>query len=862
MTHRAVTPLRPFPDHQRPLVGAKAHALGWAIGLSAPVPPGFVVSALALARTLEENDLVDDWQAMLAAARRETSGWESLAEAFEPRLLAARLPEGLAREISEALRVLGATTVAVRSSATLEDGETSAAAGVFESVLNVPAESALDALKRVWASAYTPRAIAHALTLGQDPGQLRLGVIVQRMLAPEVAGVLFTTDPDDPERKTMRFAVTQGLAESLVQGEDGTDQTWPKRSRLPVVPGLEAKQAQALRTLALSLEKAADRAQDLEWALVEGEIHLLQTRPVTTLPPGAHARPAIRWSRDLATERFPDPISPLGWTALESALRVNLSTLDTRFGLSARRPDEIATVIGGYVYNNRDFFRIPQSMRFRASAHLPYLGGYLRTLLGTLAPRHWRQWLSRVKGPGSLGAHPDNPRVRAVSGLFETYVFPHAEDIAARWKRDFPEHRRAMDKLSAENPAVMTTPALMDYARRVIARSDDFMEPDLAIYVIKMACRWAVEELAAIALGRRDPSALATLTGGLAANATIAMNTALEQLETAVRDDAALITALRSGQPEAIAQAWPQSPAEAVRAQFLREYGHLTLSWDIRQPTYGEAPELLDRLLAQRLAAPEVVSVETRRKELSLARATFADRLARELGRAPEAKRFFYRALETLYTAMRLDEEHHLSCGRLIPAERRIVAELATRLVAAGAFDAPDDIHFLTLDEVFALSEEKLPYSRRRLVARRRAAYERAIAGTPVEEFWGTRPVSSSRTVPNGETLEGRPASPGRIEGVVRVVSAMDDMAAFRPGEILVLPTPKPSYTPLFAVAGGLVTARGSTLSHGLITAREYGLPAVTEIHDALDRLRTGQRVVLDGDAGVVTVLESAVPVA
>lgn len=859
--NRTIYPLRPFPEHQRPLVGAKAHALGWAVGLKAPVPPGFVLSALALARTLEENDLVDAWQAMLAAARREAPGWEASAEAFAPQLLAARLPDALARELADALRVLGAERVAVRSSATLEDGEASAAAGVFESVLDVGPDQVGTAIKRVWAAAYAPRAIAHALTMGQDPGALRVGVVVQRMLTPEVAGVLFTTDPDDPERRAMRYAVTQGLAESLVQGDDGEEQTWPKRGRLPVTPGLEPKQATALRALALTLEKAADRALDLEWALVEGQIHLLQARPVTALAPGAHARAAIRWSRDLATERFPDPISPLGWTALQSALRVNLKTLDERFGLSARRPEEIATVIGGYVYNNRDFFRIPHSMRFRAGAHLPYLGGYLRAIAGALAPRHWGQWLSRTKGPSGLGARADGPRVHAVSGLFATFIFPHAEAIAAQWKRDFPEHRRAMDKLSAEDPTAMATPALLDYAHRVIARSDAFMEPDLAIYVIKMACRWAVEVLAAIALGRRDPAALATLTGGLSANATIAMNAALEALEGAVRDDAALMVALQQGEPLAIAQAWEHSPADAQRAQFLKEYGHLTLSWDIRQPTYGEAPELLDRLLAQRLAAPQVASAEARRKELSLARATFADRLARELASAPRSKQFFYQALETLYTAMRLDEEHHLSCGRLIPAERRIVAELARRFVAAGAIDEPDDIHFLTLDEVFALAEEATPFSRRRLVARRRAAYERAIAETPVEEYWGTRPISHERAASTGETLEGRPASPGRVEGVVRVVSAMDDMAAFRPGEILVLPTPKPSYTPLFAVAGGLVTARGSTLSHGLITAREYGLPAVTEIHDALARLQTGQRVRLDGDAGVITLLENAVPV-
>lgn len=858
------SPLATFKAADAATVGGKIANLAEAEREGAPVPRGFIVPQSVFHSVLAHNHLGDELLSLLESAAHETADVAERAERFAERLMNAPWPRHLDGFLAQALEKFPEGTFAVRSSATLEDTDTSAAAGLFHTELGVERPELRRAIRMCWAASFKPAVFAHLLAFGQDPRQLRVALLVMPMLAPRAAGVLFTTDPDDPQRATMRLAVTAGLGEALVQGEAGADHAMPKQGALAPVPGLDARAVAALRTLGLKLEKAFGRAMDLEWAWADGKLWLLQARPIATLPPGAEARPAIRWSRDLATERFPDPISPLGWTALQSALRVNLATLDRRFGLQALRPDDVATVIGGYVYNNRDFFAIPQSMRFRAKAHLPFAGRYAKALLGVLSPRSlWHVGDVAKPKRSALGNTPHDPRLRAIAGLFEASLFVHAREVEKQWTREFPRHLEAMDTLEAEDVTAMGTADLLRHARRVIDRSDRFMEPDLAIYVIKMACRWAVEELGALVDGRKDPALLATLTGGLSANATIAMNAALEKLHAAVAEDERLAHALRTGDAGAVEAAWEGSPARDARVAFLRDYGHITLSWDIRHPTYRDRPALLDDLLAQRLRAPQPGTSAARRDQLAAEREQAAARISSALAGSPFAKGFFETVLATLHTYMRLDEEHHLYCGRLIPTERRIVAELGARLVAAGAFAAVDDIHFLTLDEVFALGEELAAghdlHSRRRLVARRRGAYERAIAQRPVEEYHGNVPVATR--VPRADAegaLAGRPASPGRTEGLVRVVTSMADMAAFQPGEILVVPTPKPSYTPLFAVAGALVTARGSTLSHGLITAREYGLPAVTEIHDALDRLQTGQRVVVDGDAGTVTPLTPA----
>ncbi|MFP5504312.1 MAG: PEP/pyruvate-binding domain-containing protein [Candidatus Sericytochromatia bacterium] len=855
----AFLPLSSIREADMAFAGGKAARLGAAMARGERVPDGFVIGAEVLEAMLKKSGLEAVVADVLARVRRDAPGWEEAATALSERVLELTWPATFQSDLMRMLARFSPGLWAVRSSGTLEDGETASAAGLFESLLSVPPNDVIKAATRCWAASFQPRVFAHLLATGQDPAKLRMPLLVQVMVKPRLAGVAFTTDPDDPDRAHMRVAVAEGLGEAVVQGEAGTDLRLPRRGAVGAHPAIEARLARRLRAMALRLERRFGRALDLEWAAEGGRLWLLQARPIAELPPGAEARPAIRWSRDLAEERFPDPISPLGWTALESALAVNMATLDRRFGLKALRPSEVATVIGGYVYNNRDFFAIPRSLRFRPAAHLPYLGGYMGVLGGLLAPWRWGDWLKLLSPRKSaLGGGPRDPRFRAVAGLFEAYVFRHADEVEQAWTRDFEPHLAAMDALSAEDPSLMAVPELIDYAHRIIARSDAFMEPDLAIYVIKMACRWALEELCALVDGEASLQTLQALTGGLAANATLEMNEALERLYQEVAGDARLAAALQKGSPAAATLAWAGSPAEPSRRAFLAAYGHLTLSWDIRQPTYGERPALLDDVLARRLAAPSHQTPTARRAELAAEREAEADRLAAALG-DPWAVAFFRRLLATLQTFMALDEEHHLFCGKLIPAERRLISALAGRLIGRGAFDQPDDIYFLTLQEVFALAEEESPHSRRRLVARRRLAFERAIAQRPPEEVRGTRPVLATQRVPQVDgALSGQPASPGVAEGVCRLVSTMADMQAFQPGEILVVPTPKPCFTPLFSVAAGLVAGRGSTLSHGLISAREYGLPAVTEVHDAMSRLKTGQRIRIDGATGAITPLSSA----
>lgn len=114
--------------------------------------------------------------------------------------------------------------------------------------------------------------------------------------------------------------------------------------------------------------------------------------------------------------------------------------------------------------------------------------------------------------------------------------------------------------------------------------------------------------------------------------------------------------------------------------------------------------------------------------------------------------------------------------------------------------------------------------------------------------------LSERRWAPTRDdrTFLGLPVGPGKVEGTVRVLEGPHDMDRVRPGDILVAPTLDPSWIPLFALASGLVVEMGGTLSHGSIIAREYGLPTVVNIPGITRALKTGDRILLDGSAGLI----------
>jgi len=230
--------------------------------------------------------------------------------------------------------------------------------------------------------------------------------------------------------------------------------------------------------------------------------------------------------------------------------------------------------------------------------------------------------------------------------------------------------------------------------------------------------------------------------------------------------------------------------------------------------------------------------------------------LLTSVGESSWAGRFVDELLTVLHDFMRIDEEHHFYASRLYRPLRRLYADLGRRLVELEVIEQPDDIYFLELEDIFG-ALERPGFTRRYLVQARRATFARAASARPPDRFLDQAPIAGDSVAaprPGANILHGTGASPGVASGRVRVIESPDDVAAFVSGEVLVTPTPNPAWTPIYALAAALVTATGGTLSHGLVSAREYQLPAVIGIADVTRRLENGQKVTVDGDRGTVSI--------
>ncbi len=782
-----MTSISPLSSTDRSLVGGKAAGLATLARLGLEVPRGFVITRRALEAAVEiDLDLTEQGCARLQ---------ETIRRAAVP------------GEVFEAVRGLRAP-LAVRSSVTVEDSQIGAFAGVYHTELGVRPAGIGNAIRECWARAFSFEAVSHALANNIDPRTIGVAVVVQELVEADRAGALFTMDPSGHAPDTAVVSFSRGLGDRLLSGETAGDTIRLPRGRRPIDPVLRE-----LLRIGLRLEKRLGHPQDIEWVETRGRLLFLQTRPISTV----ESPRGIVWTRALSEERFPTPISPLGWSALETVLPVNLVTLERRFGLKARRPNDVARTIRHYVYSNEKFFSIPGSLRPNPLAQLRFWRGYLREAVDVLR-----------NAPGAIG----RLGLLALTRLFRAFLFPHATEIRSSWDGHLAQLLSEMDAFDRVDPSGLSPAGLRRHriAMEEVARR--YMEPDLAIYVVKMAASWMLAKL-----GGDLPS----LTAGLAENRTLRMNEELEQVARSLDDETRTLLA---------EERYDEIEPNAALRRFLDRNGHTTTNWDLREATWGEDPTKVLRMLRSTALASRRKSIHRTREVQQTRQRVARERLSAQL--PSWLSGFSEETLRILHDFMRIDEEHHFYCSRLFRPMRKLYREFGERLVRTGALGTIDDVWFLTIPEIENALEN--PFSRRELARVRRAGFERSRTTRPPDRFLDQKPLTEDAAVA-GPVLRGVGASPGVVVGVVRVVEGSEEIAALRPGEILVTPSPNPAWTPAYAVAGGLVTATGSVLSHGLVSAREYHLPAVIGV--PVRNLVTGQRVRVDGDRGTVTVEET-----
>jgi pyruvate,water dikinase len=823
-------------------VGWKAARLGRLVEESARneapfrVPAAVVVTTAALVEHCARNGIrTDDEPEAVAAAIR--------AGEIAPRLTGF---------LEVAGRHLGGGPFAVRSSAVAEDQADGSMAGLLETHLGVTTADLGTRIRDCWASLYSHRAQSYLRRTGDlaPSTDRRMGVLVQRQLAPRWAGVLFTVDPARRTGDTMVLEWVEGLGESLVSGSVTPSRLLLSR-RSPHLPeDLPPALARALLDLhaqALRAERLFGEPLDLEWCAGDDGLHLLQARPVTAFGgPGMSA-----WSSANVGENYPAELSPFTWSVVDRFRSRYFDSLAERLWVpepcrAALRPvlDNLLGVHRGRVHYNL-------SSWYRMFAQLPG-GQSLRRSFD-----HYIDQPVPFAGPSEKTDLPSVPAWRMMPALIRRYVT--LDRTVATFVRRFHEHRRGWRRALEE----ARTPG---EAGNVLRRITGFLDTDWGDAALAdfsaMVFPPLLRSVAAAWLSPEDAARAPGLLRGLRLKSTEALKL-LHALGAWISTRPDLLELLRAERDAELPSAL-EGEGRVLWQAFLHEFGgRCYQELLLTSPTFEERPDLAWHLVRGALAAG---AADPAAREATEAEAR--KRLTRELlGRLPLWKRpLFARLVGAAQRAVAAREQVRLCQGLLYGELRRAALAVGRGLAERGRLEQPEDVFQLEASEVESLLNGRFLYPETlpELIRARRDAAARASADRrPLPSFFvasegaeyeGRLDEVASQEAPGGaRRWRGVGVSPGSATGVARViVDPVEQAGQLRPGDVLVARATDPGWTPLFLIASAAVVERGGMLSHAAIVAREVGIPVVVEVAQATRLLVDGERVRVDGNTGLV----------
>ena len=802
-----------------------------------PVPPGFIVAAQAY------RDFIGAGHDLLRHVNElpfdDAGQLRTESEKLRDALGALDLPPGVVEEVRAQLKQFPANyAFSVRSSSTMEDLASAAFAGQHETFLNCSGpEQILAKIKACYLSLWFDRAIAYRHQQGFDHALAAMAVVVQQMVQCEVAGVAFSINPVSGDLNELIVDANFGLGESVVSGEGEVDHWVIDRTtravRSAVIgqksrkvvgvaggteevrlsgeegarPCLGDRQLSQLTELILRIETSYRFPQDIEWGFSGGGLFLLQSRPITTIPP--------RWTRDESAERFPNVITPLTWDFVESGFH---RSLNHSFRLMGFPPcnGKWFGMHDHYIYGNQNAVEL-------YGRRTPFLVGNLEELRAAI------------------------PRLRE--------EFRWVQELPVTWARDLDYYLISIGKFMVEPLTEKSLREVWDSVRAVNEHGANYFLPNIAISITHSTLYRLLHRLLQMNFGPEAANSLFDRLMAYCETKTGTINKELFELATMIRARPALekiMTAQSSRDlvEQRVLERFPE--VQARLDKFLRDHGHREVDFDAYSPTWLELPWVVLDNVRLILQTPMDQSPTVKERELKIRMQQAELELFQKL---PADLHFFFGEilrLARVYTS--LDDLEHYQTTRLTLPLRRGLRELGARLVERAILTEPMDIFFARAEQIETATAQNDDAGWKEfatVVQRQKEAYLRDKARKP-EWILGE---SKTAEPTSGDCLTGLAGSSGIAAGPVFLVLGPDDFAKFPKGAVLVARTTNPTWTPLFYSAVAVVTESGGPLSHGAVTAREMGIPAVMSVKESLSRLQNGQRIRVDGSQGKVHLL-------
>ncbi|MEZ4599379.1 MAG: PEP/pyruvate-binding domain-containing protein [Syntrophotaleaceae bacterium] len=772
------------------IVGAKAHRLAFLQSSGFMVPKGIVVTPQAFKENLGGN-----------------------------------LDSQLYRDIEGFF--VGCRHVIVRSSAADEDNACASYAGQYLSVICLnQANDIQKACEAVWESfsSETVKSYQESMSTSADSSR-NMALLIQQLVPANSSGVCFTQDPLQMDKgRLVVINAVHGLGETLMREEDRADQYFYNAStdiistaetghqvywrsvkapeRLCKLPNnllgksvLNDRQIREVAELGNSIRKLLGTDQDIEWAYGNDLLYLLQARPITAVCTNEKQSWTV-WTRDNAADVIPDTVTPLTWSIVCGPVNSGFWSSLKGLGLPRVR-DNYFEIFEGKVYLNqtayKKIFSIERRPFFLAKTAIKYL-------------------LMMLKTP------------RAINLLIRS-----TNSIAINGESVLEQLRYELGQCMEVHIRTALLLELGFTVLRLIARRQCLTESN----------------------GLIDK-----LVTGLNEIASTAFSDALIKIADLVRKNEELCTSLQTAPHENVPYLLQQAGEaySGVWADFMEKYGYVSLKeFELSIERWHEDPSYLGATLKRYLNQKEIIYVENKsymnmviRKQAELEIVKSVPRGLRLL------TKYYIRHIQDCSIWRESMKQH------IVKIMARMRSEILTYACQENVIPE-SDIFYYKLEElsikkgtrnvVSAVPEDE--------ILRRKADFERFCASKPWREI-RISTKGQMLKVPNmtghGHELRGLALSSGLYAGRARVVADPSQNINFEKGDVLVAPSTNPAWTPLFILAGAIVTDMGNYLSHGAIIARELGIPAVGNLYDATIRINDGQIVIVDGEKGIVMI--------
>lgn len=854
-----------------PVVGGKGANLGELDRIKGiQVPDGFCITTEAFKRIIDEAPSVSELLDRLSLLKMEDRGQiNELGASLRKTIEETTIPPDIREEITRRLSGSGRNSAyAVRSSATAEDLPTASFAGQQDTYLNIIGEEAiLQHISRCWASLFTDRAVIYRMQNGFDHRKVRLSVVVQQMVFPQAAGILFTSDPVTGNRKVSSIDAGFGLGEALVSGIVNADVYKASEGRItnkkiatkklaihalpdggtkkqeidPVQQNrqvLTDEQILELERIGRKIEAHFGGPQDIEWCLVgdgsDGHlIYVVQSRPITTLYP-IPARPEASDPGNYVyvsvghQQMMTDPMKPLG---------LSFFLLTTRASMYQA---------GGRLFVDITPMLASSDGRRSLMATLGKSDPLLKNALTTVMERE--------------GGEVPEPAADDKSALPPGLQGPFDNDPAV--VAELIRNSEASLKELKQNIRSISGPALFDFIREDMQQRKTVFDPrSIGMIMAAMNASFWLNEKMNEWLGEKN--AADTLAQSVPNNVTSEMGLALLDVADVIRPYPEVIDYLQQVKEDSPGEDMlklngGKEAHDAIYA-FLDKYGmRCSGEIDITRTRWSEKPALLIPMILGNVrnfkpgAGKQKFDQglqEALKKEQEL-----LDRL-KQLPDGEQKAEEGKRMIDIVRNFSGYREYPKYSIVSRYFVYRQALLREAEQLVQAGVLHEREDVYYLTFDEF-----QEVVRSHRAdqlMIDQRKEEFRTFEKLTPPRMITSDGEVITGRyrreDLPEG-AIVGLAVSSGVIEGRARVILDMED-ADLEEGDVLVTAFTDPSWTPLFVSIRGLVTEVGGLMTHGAVIAREYGLPAVVGVEHATRLIKDGQRIRVNGTDGYVELL-------